>query len=260
MWKEILKKGLAVLILIILVPYIITVFVQGANKRKNGDSIKEEGICRLAQEVSEEYEEEMLKAQAVLVRTSIYREQEEGTDGQEETVYADISAGWRRSLESAWDATEGLVLTYKDAPILAPFHRLSNGKTRSGTEVLGSEEYVYLQPVACPKDVVAEEQIGTLVLDVANIKILSKDDSGYVTEVQIGEETCTGEQFRDTYGISSASFLSYSADSQTRIVTRGIGHGLGLSQHTANEMAKEGKTWEEILLYFFKDVKIQKTE
>ena len=31
----------------------------------------------------------------------------------------------------------------------------------------------------------------------------------------------------------------------------GKGHGLGMSQWTANEMAKEGKTFEEILQNFF---------
>lgn len=260
MWKEVLKKGLAVFILIILVPYIITVFVQGASRERTKDNLREEGVLRLARETLESYEDEMLRVQAIVVRTSIYKEQADGEKVSSDAKEIKISASWRRRLEAAWDDTEGLVLTYEDKPILAPFHRLSNGKTRSGEEVLGSAEYLYLQPVACPKDVVAEEQIGTTVLDVSGVKILSKDDSGYVTEVQIGEETCTGEQFRDTYDISSASFLTYAADGQTRIVTRGIGHGLGVSQHTANEMAKEGKTWEEILLYFFKDVKIQKTE
>lgn len=261
MWKEILKKGLAVLVLIIFVPYIITIFVQGVDKKRTTDTLRERGILILAQEVSESYEDEMLKVQAILVRTSIYREQAEGTDKNDtEVEEADISSALRKRLEKAWDATEELILTYEDKPILAPFHRLSNGKTRNGKEALGSEEYPYLQSVTCPKDVGAEEQIGTLVLDVPGVKILSKDDNGYVMEVQVGEETCTGEQFRDTYGISSSSFLAYAADNQTRIVTRGVGHGLGLSQYTANEMAKEGKTYEEILLHFFKDVKIQKTE
>lgn len=260
MWKEILKKGLAVLVLIIFVPYIITVFVQGAEKKKSKDTLKEEGILRLSREASESYEDEMLCVQAILVRTSICLEQSEGTYVQTEESEVDLSSAWRQRLEKAWDSTEGLILTYEDAPILAPFHRLSNGKTRSGKEALGSEEYPYLQSVDCSKDVVAEEQIGSEVLDVENVKILNTDSSGYVTEVQMGEETCNGEQFRDAYGIVSASFEVYPAGDKTRIVTRGIGHGVGVSQHTANEMAKEGKNYEEILLYFFKNVKIQKSE
>ena len=36
-----------------------------------------------------------------------------------------------------------------------------------------------------------------------------------------------------------------------RITTRGVGHGLGMSQYTAGKMAEEGSTFEEILIYFF---------
>jgi stage II sporulation protein D len=37
----------------------------------------------------------------------------------------------------------------------------------------------------------------------------------------------------------------------------GYGHGVGMSQNGANEMAKEGYGWEEILGYFFKDVEYE---
>lgn len=37
----------------------------------------------------------------------------------------------------------------------------------------------------------------------------------------------------------------------------GYGHGVGMSQNGANEMAKEGYTWQEILYYFFKNVSIE---
>ena len=53
MWKEYVKRGLAVLDLITLVPYIVTVFVQGAGNKKREDGQREEGILRLAREVSE---------------------------------------------------------------------------------------------------------------------------------------------------------------------------------------------------------------
>lgn len=49
-----------------------------------------------------------------------------------------------------------------------------------------------------------------------------------------------------------------------KITTTGIGHGLGMSQWTANEMAKEGSSWEEILQFFFEGTtvnrEIQETE
>lgn len=41
-----------------------------------------------------------------------------------------------------------------------------------------------------------------------------------------------------------------------KITGRGYGHGVGMSQNGADEMAKEGFSYDEILYYFFKDVKI----
>lgn len=41
-----------------------------------------------------------------------------------------------------------------------------------------------------------------------------------------------------------------------RLSGRGYGHGVGMSQNGANEMAKEGYTYREILDYFFKDIEI----
>jgi stage II sporulation protein D len=38
----------------------------------------------------------------------------------------------------------------------------------------------------------------------------------------------------------------------------GYGHGVGMSQNAANEMAKEGYSYEEILNYFFRDIEFCK--
>jgi stage II sporulation protein D len=38
----------------------------------------------------------------------------------------------------------------------------------------------------------------------------------------------------------------------------GYGHGLGMSQNGANGMAKSGADCEEILQYFYHDIKIEK--
>ena len=41
-----------------------------------------------------------------------------------------------------------------------------------------------------------------------------------------------------------------------RIEGGGYGHGVGMSQNGARGMAKSGKSWEEILTYFYKDIEI----
>ena len=43
-----------------------------------------------------------------------------------------------------------------------------------------------------------------------------------------------------------------------RVTCKGMGHGYGFSQAGANELEKEGKTWEELLNYYFQNVEIVK--
>ena len=62
---------------------------------------------------------------------------------------------------------------------------------------------------------------------------------------------CTGDQFRDALKLPSSDFTFYESPNGLKIATVGKGHGFGMSQWTAREMAEDGKTYEEILQYFF---------
>ena len=262
-----IKKAFAILIIIVLLPYIITIFING---KKVESSEKTDGldalltdhcISILAKEVSSDYEDEMLKVQALLVRTTVYKEvQEKGESITEQEKFGyigDIEQSWYRKLKSIWEETEGQVIMYDEQLALVPFHQVSNGKTRIGSEVLGSEDYPYLQMKECPKDVEAEKQMESKFIEVKGAKVTAYDSAGYALTVTVGEETVSGESFRDTYGLASSCFELQEFEANTRAVTKGLGHGLGLSQHTANEMAKEGKTYKEILAYFFEGTEVK---
>ena len=57
--------------------------------------------------------------------------------------------------------------------------------------------------------------------------------------------------------LPSAYFdLDFQQGKSLKIKGKGYGHGVGMSQNGANEMAKEGYTWQEILEYFFRDIEI----
>lgn len=73
----------------------------------------------------------------------------------------------------------------------------------------------------------------------------------------MGKETVSGEEFRNTYGLASSCFTLQNYNGKLRITTRGVGHGIGMSQYTANHMGKKGKKCEEILNYFFKDTELK---
>lgn len=44
------------------------------------------------------------------------------------------------------------------------------------------------------------------------------------------------------------------------IITKGNGHGVGMSQWGANYMAEKGKKYDEIIRYYYTGVRIQKIE
>lgn len=251
-----IKKLFSILIIVLLLPYIITIFMNGESLKTSQDTALDEYcIGILAKEVSSDYHDEMIKAQALIVRTTVYSEIE--SLDQDTFGKPDLDPAWYQRLKKIWEETEGQVVLYQEKLALVPFHQLSNGKTRSGKEVLGSEDYPYLQAKDCEKDIGADDQMQTQILDVAGVQIVSKDSSGYVMEVKIGEEVCSGDNFRDTYKLPSSCFEVQEFDGKTRVITRGVGHGLGMSQYMANEMAKEGKTYQEILQYFFEGTEIK---
>lgn len=262
-----LKKFFAILTIVVLFPYIITVFANGKSVNNNEETDKKDALLKehciglLAKEVSADYEEEMLKVQALLVRTTVYKEVEElGEEIMNKEDFgnvSDIETSWYKKLEKIWEETEGEVIMYQDKLALVPFHQVSNGKTRVGAEVLGSDEYPYLQMKECPKDVEANNQMESKFIEVKGAKVESYDSAGYALSVIVGDEKINGESFRDTYGLASSCFELQAFENNTRVITKGVGHGLGLSQYTANEMAKEGKTYKEILQFFFEGTEIK---
>ena len=254
-------EWILILILLVVLPGAIVEYTHKEKTDTDEDILREYCILTLSDEVTSEYEEEMLKVQALLVRTTVYKEIEELGDKfwENENLQREkeLDIRWRQKLEKAWGETEGQVILYEDKLALVPFHRLSNGKTRSGKEVLGTEDYPYLQSLECMADVSAENQVQNIFIPETDVQIESWDSAGYVTSLTVKEEKMNGEEFREKYGLPSSCFEVQDFDGQTRILTKGIGHGLGLSQYSANEMAKEGKTYEEILQNFYPGTEIK---
>lgn len=298
MWIKLKKWGSCLLILVLL-PYVVTVFISGPGTEtsscvdqiyiqaevsgdtgeKTGEEeekdrqiieipLKEYGVGVMAREIPAEYAKEALKAQAVLVRTDIYRQIQEGKGSEPvqgafwdredmEKVWEGKARTYREKLEKAWEETQGIILTYNGEPAYAPFFRLSCGCTRDGKEVFGNENYPYLKIVDCPADLKSEEQLQTSVTEDMDAEVTSTDKAGYVLQVRVGKETMSGEEFRRVYDLPSACFTLQRYNGKMRIVTSGAGHGLGMSQYSADHMAKEGQTFEEILSYFFEGCELK---
>lgn len=298
------------LFIFLLLPYIITVLINGKAVHRNGDNsplyVKVESGERetkvlwedylagvVAKEIQPDYHMEMLKVQTILSRTNLYRKIEEKknavfsgeymTRGEMEKLWGkEKGEEIYKKLKKAVVETEGKTILYKEKLASASFHKLSNGKTRNGNEVLGGENYSYLKTKDCPKDIENKWQLQTLELTYKEVKeyckpfltavdkkeaakpftkedfeIKQTDSAGYVTKVRIGKHIYAGEEFRKALELPSSCFSFRDNNGIFKITTKGVGHGIGLSQHTANEMAKEGKSYEEILQYFFEGTEIR---
>ncbi len=307
--KKNVKKIVIIAVFLLLIPYIITVFMNGSGMKRGeksapryvrvqvGNSWKkvpweEYFIGILAKEIDVSYEKEALKAQAVLTRTNIYREISENQEivlPGEYMTYREMEKAWgkkeakriREMLRQVIEETEGKAIMQKGQLAFVPFHRLSNGNTRNGTEVFGNDLYPYLKKKECAKDMESELQLQTLTLTYKEVKeycrpfllavdekdkerefsfedfeIVKTDSSGYVIKIRIGENVYPGEKFREALDLPSGCFTLQDQEESLKITSKGVGHGVGLSQYTANEMAKEGKNYEEILQYFFEGTKI----
>ena len=72
-----------------------------------------------------------------------------------------------------------------------------------------------------------------------------------VTSLTLGGLTLTGGQVRKLFSLRSAAFeVEWDGAKFTFSVT-GYGHGVGMSQYGANALAGEGKTFRDILTWYY---------
>ena len=72
----------------------------------------------------------------------------------------------------------------------------------------------------------------------------------------MADKTYTGVEFRTLLNLRSADFDISVTDNGVEIITRGYGHGVGMSQYGANEMAKLGYNYKNIINHYYTNVKI----
>ncbi|KYZ76346.1 stage II sporulation protein SpoIID [Anaerosporomusa subterranea] len=190
------------------------------------------------------------------------------------------AAGYQKywpKINQAVDGTRSMVVVFQGQPINAVFHSTSGEKTASAKEVWGYD-FPYLRSVACtwdqqsPRylDVKAysldelDKRLGTDVKTAAVstggqvAQVLDKTESGRVDKVRIGGIIFAGQQVREKLELRSNTFSIRQGEAGLEFITTGYGHGVGLCQYGANGMAKEGKTYKDILTYYYSGVTVEK--
>lgn len=173
-------------------------------------------------------------------------------------------------IENAVESVFGEYLVSDEKTVPTLYHALSPGMTESAELVFGNEVKA-LKSVVAPGDrlspdymsekVLTKEEICTLVnIEAADgsIEITDSADSRYVKSIVIFGKEYDGNEVRTLLALNSPYFTVEESDGKYKFTVYGKGHGVGMSQYSADYMARQGSTYKEILLHFYSDCSIVK--
>ena len=88
------------------------------------------------------------------------------------------------------------------------------------------------------------------------IQILEYTTSGRVKTIKFGNKEIAGTEARTILGLRSTNFTFTISGDEIIFSVIGYGHGVGMSQTGADDLAKSGSNCEEIIKHFYTDVEI----
>lgn len=224
---------------------------------------------------------EALKAQAVAARTYALYQHRKRTDylyDVDATILSQVYGGKRTErpkTDRAVSETRGKVLLKGDRLVLAYFHANSGGFTEDSGNVW-RVSFPYLQSKADPYSrrkksawayglSLAElsrrlKRRGIRVGRVSRVIPLERTASGRIKAFRVvgsrGTRKLSGNTFRIGVGSTRmqstlVQFREGGEGGRLKMEGRGLGHGVGMSQWGANEMARRGLSHQEILSFYY---------
>jgi stage II sporulation protein D len=219
---------------------------------------------------------EFFKTQAILSRTYLYahfnRHGRDGfnlCDGVHCQAYKGLLTRCRR-VRAAVDETEGtIVIDEEKRPITPSFHANCGGQT-CHSENVWREKLPYLRSV---KDEHCKHQLGArwqkrIALSewrdymskngirVKNPKQLELEQPVRRKYYEVNGKKVELTKIRQHFGLRSTFFDVKVAGADVLLTGRGYGHGVGLCQEGAIQMAEKGVACENILKYYYKSTSI----
>jgi stage II sporulation protein D len=265
------------------------------NETKKKECIKLEKYLEgvVAAEMDPNWPQNSLAAQAILARTFTLKKIKDGgvkahgTDAStsvEEFQAYDPSRVNDRVRKAVRD-TRGMVLMYQGEYINGWFHADGGGQTAaSAIEGLEyrKEKAPYITSVKDPGQAITvpenkswtarfdldtvrakvKETVGNDPGEITSAEIVEKGPSGRAMKVKINSVIISAPALRLALGnekMRSSLIDKFAVENgQLVIHGKGYGHGVGMSQWGARALAEQGKSPEEIVKYWFKDVELKK--
>ncbi|MEA5580262.1 SpoIID/LytB domain-containing protein [Nodularia harveyana UHCC-0300] len=229
-------------------------------------------------EMDSAWPQEALKAQAIAARTyALYKRNEQrnnptydlGASPDRWQIYKGVVSE-APTIYNAVDSTAGKVLTHDNKIILSVFHACSGGHTENVEDVWGNP-LAYLRAVqdydqnisACNWErTFSPNEISSKISGVGNVKDMVAEAYSPFRSVKAlrivgdkGTRVLKGEQVRTALKLRSTRFNITRAENGNFILQGlGFGHGLGMSQWGAYNLAKQGANHLQILGHYYQGV------
>ena len=235
----------------------------------------------VASEMPALFNDEALKAQAVAARSYAVSgakdKKIEILSTINDQVYQqtfELSDKWKNNYSlyynkilKAVKETERLVIK-RDGKVLKTYYfSMSNGKTENSSAVFKEETFTSvdspyetsnLKNFVFVKEMAENEMKKALNLEKIEIGNIKRNETNHVDSIEISGKTFTGIEIRNLLNLRSTDFEIKKDDDSYLITTIGYGHGVGMSQYGANEMAKNGYSYLDILNHYYQNVEISK--
>lgn len=176
---------------------------------------------------------------------------------------------YSKKIRSAVDDVFGMTLTDENGEMIdAAYFAVSSGRTENSSDIFGFES-PYLQAVPSPFDLTAADCITQVSFSeddfISRLNTIDTDSdltgktigksectaSGSVKNITIGTNSYSGQDIRQAFSLRSTNFTLVQKGSLYTFTVKGYGHGVGMSQYGANEMAKQGMSFKEILNHYY---------
>lgn len=241
-------------------------------------------------EMPADFDEEALKAQAVVARTYTLK----ACQGDHKHNDADICTDYGccqayitekeylakggteeniKKIEAAVNATTDMVLTYDGKLIDATYFSCSGGSTEDAVAVWGTD-VPYLKATPSPGEEEAAHFKDSVKMSAEEfqkaLKVTLKGKpkdwfgtvkytaGGGVESMEIGGKAYKGTALRSLLGLRSTNITMSPGNDSILITTRGYGHRVGMSQYGAQAMADGGSTYDQILAHYYEGTTLEK--
>lgn len=250
-------------------------------------------VLSVCAEISPEYNEQAIMAQAVACRTyAVYMIRKGTYDKADISDDYSIHQGYigKESLKEKWgnkfdeyfkkisscvSKTDGKVMTFEGEIIQPAYFALCGGKTENAADIWGGDTQ-YLKSVVSVGDEfapdlksitkISKDEFENCCKKIEGFKLsddpenwienIKKTAAGAVKSVTVGGVNISGSTAQRIFELNSNNFTVEYTDDCFVFTVIGSGHGVGMSQYGANYMANQGSKYDEILMHYYTGIEL----